>query len=229
MKTPHRLLSLGLGAILAACNAELDGRAENGTGGTNGSDGQNGANGGPGGPDAGPSADGGPGQPVVPQAAPVRFKGGARLRTDWARGLGLDVNDVCRELGQYDCATEVHNIVLGGVEPYVLNINSPLPEAPVTAPLAVERVALAACSATVERDFREPESAVVFRPPGDGAWTAGARRGAHERLIEGLLKRRANDEELDRLEQLWTQSADPTEWATSSCFVVASSLESLFY
>jgi len=167
--------------------------------------------------------------PAPPAAAPVRFKGGARLRTDWARGLELEPSEVCKELGRYDCVLEVHRIVLGGVEPYVLNINRPLSQAPVTAPLAVERTAIAACGRAVERDFAEPEAAVVFVPEADGTWTVRARRATHVRLIEGLLKRRAEPTELDRLEELWSQSADPEEWAQSSCFVVATSLESLFY
>lgn len=169
--------------------------------------------------------------PPVPPAAPVRFKGGARLRADWARGLDLAPDEVCQELGRYDCATEVHNIVLGGVEPYVLNINRPLEAAPVTAPLAVERMALAACSTRVDRDLADPSRAVVFRPEAGGAWTAETRRAALERLIEGLLKRRANDPELDRLAGLGDPIPGPDvrEWAVSSCFVVATSLESLFY
>lgn len=179
---------------------------------------------------AAPAPDVGSPDPVLPAAAPVRFKGGARLRADWARGLDLAPEAVCRELGRYDCATEVHNIVLGGVEPYVLNINRPLQAAPVTAPLAVDRMALAACGRAVERDLTDPTNAVIFRPEA-GEWSAAARRAAHERLIEGLLKRRANDAELARLDALWTDAPtdDPREQAVTACFVVATSVESLFY
>lgn len=201
-------------AGLMACDAEVGGGT---TGGTDRPDGGSGSPPVSGLPDASTTASG------------VRFKGGARLRADLARALGLAPTDVCRELGRYDCATEVHNIVLGGVEPYVLGITRPLPEAPVTAPLAIDRVALAACLRAVERDLADRDAAVIFRAGPDGTWTATDRRAALTRLIERTLIRRATDAEIDRLEPLWTEAADPAEWAVTACFVVTSSVESLFY
>jgi hypothetical protein len=58
-------------------------------------------------------------QPVAASArGNLRFKGPERLNADVAQALELPAAEVCKELGLYACTTVVHNVALGGVEPY---------------------------------------------------------------------------------------------------------------
>jgi len=172
---------------------------------------------------------------VLPSTNPrVRFKGGERWTTQLARALELDRADLCNEFGQYDCASEVHFIALGGVEPYRLRIDDPLPNAPITAPIAVERIALSACGERASRDVANPAEAVLFQELSDEPSSEDfAAMG--NRLYQTLLSRDAETEELAELEGFWTELGAedgvdlPTEWATFACFALASSTEMLFY
>lgn len=174
---------------------------------------------------------------AVPSSRPrVQFKGGQRYATDLSEGLGLARLELCQELGRYDCVDQVHDITLGGVEPYKLRINKPLPVAPVTAPIAVDRVALSACDQRAERDFAAPEEAVIFGEVASGAPDEAKYAAVSARLYERLLQREAEPAEVAALagfvreveEEVGAEAA-PREWATMSCFVVATSMEALFY
>jgi hypothetical protein len=165
----------------------------------------------------------------------LKFKGGERMATDLAAGLSLSRSDVCKELGAYDCVTDVHGIALGGIEPYRKTIYRPIPERSVASVDAADRIALSACDQRAQRDFASPGSAVVFgelAQPGAGA---AAVKPVANRLYVDLLHRDANADELAALDELWTQiSADaPTDgarrFATLACFAVATTEEALFY
>src|SRR5262249_17841692 len=95
--------------------------------------------------------------------ATLRFKRSERLRNDFAQALGLDKDAVCKELGQYSCTDSVHKIALAGVEPYVLGVTEPLPFTTITTPIAVERVALAACTQRVTQDLAAGDGALIFK------------------------------------------------------------------
>ena len=168
----------------------------------------------------------------------VKFKEQGRFVRDLASGLDLALGDVCNELGLYDCYEQAHRITLGGVEPYRRGIRKPLPVAPVTAPIAVDRVALSACATRVDRDFDDPANALMF---GDLA-----ERGANEdtlgtaagHIYDRLLRRDATVAEVDELVSFYDEAVellegspnDPTrEWAVTSCFAVATTMEGLFY
>ena len=97
----------------------------------------------------------------------LRFKGPERLANDFAAALDLRPSDVCNELGQYPCATFVHNVALGGVDPYGPGLYEPSGITAVTTPLAVERMALAACTRRVDADLTTGEPAI--RAKGHGA------------------------------------------------------------
>ncbi len=92
----------------------------------------------------------------------LRFKGPERLTGDFAVALSLPPEQVCNELGQYPCTTSVHTVALGGVEPYGLGFYEPLPFTGATTPIAVDRVALAACIRRVTLDVTTPADAVIF-------------------------------------------------------------------
>ena len=187
----------------------------------------------------------GPPEPLASKTGRVRFKGGERYATDLATALGLPRDQLCRELGVQDCVDQTHRVVLGGVEPYDLGIYNPLAVAPMTAPIAADRVALAACGAAARRDVTKPADAVFFAglQPLAGL-TDAQRRQVAERLYDRLLLRDAEAFEVDALVGLHgdvvaelaaagttTTAAGGADeqWLTLSCFAVATSLEALFY
>ena len=131
----------------------------------------------------------------------------------------------------------MHRIVLGGVEPYTLGVREPLPSIPVTAPIAQDRVALAACTERIERDLAASEpvflTAVDVDAPTPGQIEATARR-----FYDRILGREATPDEVSAVSGFHsTVSNEPGEsgatatrdWAILSCFMVATTLESIFY
>jgi len=211
--------------VAAGCNRD--------SGGSDGSSNDGGTHGTTTGTDGG--TDGGGGLQVLPSRHPrVRFKGGARWSAQLARGLDLDRDAMCQELGLYDCASKVHKIALGGVEPYRLRIDDPLPAAPITAPIAVNRIALSACSKRAKMDTDDPDNASVFKEL-SAKPSSEDLRAMGNRLYQRLLSRDAEPGELDEFEQFWTDVQDEgpekpqLQWATMSCFAVATSTEMLFY
>ena len=167
----------------------------------------------------------------VSRKARVLPKGGQVWGRDLALGLALSEHELCRELDTLDCLSEAHLITLGGVEPARLGIDEPLETTPASAPIAADRVALAACSLRYERDLSD--TAVVFGPVLDSA-SARSRAQVADNLIERLLARAPNAEEVAALEALYADlsgiSTDlERDWAVGACMVVATSTEALFY
>jgi hypothetical protein len=167
----------------------------------------------------------------------VKYKSGARYASDLAAALDLGRDAVCRELGRYDCVDEVHRIVLGGVEPYTLGVREPLPSIAVAAPIAQDRVALAACTERIERDLEASEPVFLTAVDVD-APTPGQLEAAAERFYDRILRRAATPDEISALAQFYSTVTDePGEsratatrnWAILSCFMVATTLESIFY
>ncbi len=171
----------------------------------------------------------------------LRFKGPERLTLDFAAALSLPPEQVCNELGQYSCATVVHTVTLGGVDPYGNGLYEPLPATGVTTPIAVDRMALAACARRVGLDVSTPSSAVIFQgltldaqerlvgregPPVKAAITALYQRG---------LLREPTEAEVAALVQLAAEveaAGSPRpgrDWMTAACFAVLSSAESVFF
>jgi hypothetical protein len=167
----------------------------------------------------------------------VKYKSGARYASDLAAALDLPRDAMCRELGLYDCVDEVHRIVLGGVEPYTLGVREPLPLIAVTAPIAQDRVALAACTERIERDLAASEPVFLTSVDVD-APTPGQLEATASRFYDRILRREATPYEISALAHFHsTVTAEPGEsrasatrdWAILSCFMVATTLESIFY
>jgi hypothetical protein len=149
------------------------------------------------------------------------------ISQDLASALELPRAAVCRELGLHDCASAAYRIVLGGVEPYKLRIDQPLPAIPVTAPIAADRLALAACGQRVDLDFAKPAEARVFGALARGE--ADARVAGVQELYRRLLARAPDPEEVSALLTLADPPATDRDFAVLGCFAVATSLEFLFY
>jgi hypothetical protein len=176
--------------------------------------------------------------PLVSAKGRVNFKGGRRYADDLARGLAVPRAELCRELSSFDCVDEVHNITLGGVDPYDAAIYRPSRERSVSTVNAVDRIALTACDGRAKRDFGDPDRAAIF---GELARTAAAPTRAAlvataNHLYAGLLGRDPNADEIDALVTFYGDlaaelgpSAAPARFATLSCYAVATSEEALFY
>ena len=192
-------------------------------------------------PDVSPTPTPPGGQIATSENAAVRFKGDLRITRDFSMALGLDESELCDELGQYSCAGDVHKVALGGVDPYVGGVYERTFETGVTAPLIVERIALAGCAQRVDEDFADPTGALIFRNMDVDAGGALVDPGASE-LDDAVttLARRAwlrdpRGNEVQTLRGLYLQieaSGEPEparQWAVSACMVVLTSMETLFY
>ena len=187
-----------------------------------------------------PGVDSGPAptEPVLAsRQARVKYKSGARYASDLAAALDLPRDAICRELGLYDCVDEVHRIVLGGVEPYTLGVREPLPSIPVTAPIAQDRVALAACTERIERDLAASKPVFLTKVDVD-APTPAQLEATARRFYDRILRREATPYEVSALGQFHSTVTDAPgesgatatrDWAILSCFMVATTLESIFY
>ncbi|ATB38548.1 hypothetical protein CYFUS_003983 [Cystobacter fuscus] len=170
-----------------------------------------------------------------------RFKGPERLASDFAAALSLPVEQVCNELGQYSCTASVHTVALGGVDPYGLGFYEPLPLTGVTTPIAVDRVATAACVRRVTLDVTLPAEAVIFGGIElDSQGRLASREGepvknAITALYQRALLRDPTEAEVGTLSQLATDieasssQAPGRDWMKAACFVVLSSAESIFF
>jgi hypothetical protein len=179
-----------------------------------------------------------PTEPVAAsRQARVKYKSGARYANDLARALDLPRDAICRELGRYDCVDEVHRIVLGGVEPYTLGVREPLPAIAVTAPIAQDRVALAACTERIERDLAASEPVFLASIDVDAPTPIQLEETARH-FYDRILRRDATPSEISALAQFHSTVTDESgdsgapatrDWAILSCFMVATTLESIFY
>lgn len=181
-----------------------------------------------------PSEEGGEAEEVVESlTAKLKMRDGGQYARDLAQALGLERNTLCRELGLYDCIDDVHGIALGRVEPYELGIRRPLPVAPVTAPMAVDRIAVAACSQRVNLDFDDSEAGLFagLVEAGEEA-TDEDYSAAAAGLIESILRRRAQPEEVTEL-LAFRDEVDGQDvarsWAFGACFALSTHVEALFY
>jgi hypothetical protein len=224
------LVALACSALIA-CPAPPTGNTDDGgqnqnDAGTSGDDGGTGT-------DAGPVASSAKGN--------VLFKRSERLRNDFSQALSLDPATICREFGQYSCTDQVHSITLGGVEPYTLGINDPLPSTGVATPLVIDRLALSGCTQRVAMDLATPAQAVIFKaltPDAAGKLSdleAPAVAASIDLLYKRLVLRPPTVAELGHMKQLYRDieakgKPDPAKsWMVLSCFAVASSVESIFY
>ena len=202
---PNRKLAFLFPVLLMACSADVHDAAPDG-GSASG--------------DAGTDAGGEP--EYAATKARLKFIGGPRYAERLSQGLGVETETLCNELGRFSCVS-LHNIALGGVEPYDKNVLSPLPEPATTSPIAVERIALSACAEAVRQDRQSagPLSLANF--------TSEARARATQHLYRGLVLRNPSATEVAELEVFADEVSDPQTWAVAACVAVATSLEVLFY
>lgn len=230
---PFRHLSLlAVVLVLTGCpDPNMSGTG--GGGGSGGSAGQGGGAGGSGG-------TGGNEGYAQSAKANVRFKRNVRLTFDYSNALGLQAQDLCKELGQYPCTTVVHPLALGGVDPYGIGLYEPLPFTGLASPIVTDRVALSACISRVALDLGDPANGIVFRavvPDGAGKLNPASTEvhDAIDTLYKRVLLRHPTPEEYGHLKQLYVDieaSGKPEPgkaWMQLSCFAVLTTVEALFY
>lgn len=173
---------------------------------------------------------------VGPSSAPVAlWKRHAVIAHDLQRGLQLSANDFCQELGQFSCTDNVFLTTLGGNDPFAKSQYRPSENPGVTTPVALERVALNACSKRVMLDAAgTPKVFTRFKLDVSTLVTQlNAVDQMNQDLYRLLLGRDANSEELNVLRQLTVDDAgkpvSAKDVATLSCFTIATSREFAFY
>lgn len=224
--------------VLAGCPVSLGGTDAGEGGGVGGAAG-GGAGGGSGG-GAGGGVGGGSATFAASAKGVVRFKRNERMNGDFAKSLGLPQTGVCNELGLYPCSL-VHQLSLGGVDPYNIGLYEPVAFTGLTTPLVVDRVAIGACVARVKADLATPSTALIFRGVAlDAAGklvnvNAPEVKTALDLLYKQVLLRPVTDAEVDHLKQLYADVLATNKpeagkmWMTLSCFAVLTSVESVFY
>lgn len=215
-----------------------------GEGGQGGGAGGEGGAGGMGGVGGQGGAGGSPGRAPTYESARnnLRFKRTDRIQLEFARILELPTNQLCAELGIYDCLETIHTVTLGGVEPYRANIYDAFEHTALSAPLAIERVALAACVRRVQLDAADLAQAVIFT---DVPVTLDGRlqdvedptvTAAIERLFTRAFLRPPTADDIADMRQLYRDvEASPdsevpaADWGVLACMITLTSVESLFY
>jgi hypothetical protein len=150
------------------------------------------------------------------------------------RGLDLTADELCQELGSQSCIRAVHTVALGGNDPFGSGLLRPSPSSLSTTPLAVDRVTLSACSQRARADKQgTPKvfAALDFTGPAPVA-SSEAVTTTITTLFQRLLARDPKPAEVETLRGLLAgegASMSAEDFATLSCFVVASSLEALFF
>ncbi len=180
------------------------------------------------GDDSGPQ----PGE-QAPSARPrVKFKTAERYAADLSTALSLPREALCSELDAFDCIG-VHRIALGEVDAFGLRLFEPLETTPITAPIAVDRIALSACGERAAQDFADSGNAASFQEVAAGeASTASDRDAVVARLYRQLLLREATEAETVAISSMHDDLPNDGRaqtWAQMACFVIATSTEALFY
>ncbi len=167
----------------------------------------------------------------------VKFKPGDVYMTDLSEGLAIPRDEICKELGKHDCFNTAFRIVMGGVDPYDMRILTPLDNASLASPIALDRVALHACTLRVDRDIATPSAAVLFKAPRgkpNKAWTDGAATAIYDRILRRAATPAEKAQMADFYQTVAKDRKDPPaavekDFVTLGCFAVASSLEATFY
>ena len=195
-----------------------------------------------------------PTPPVVDP--PTGARDNLRWRTGWAyqqhlmQALALAETEVCNELGTLPCVTRPaserpfreenipvgqavpHLVALGGNDPFDQSHYTPSHTPGATTPVAVDRVALAACDARVEKD--RGGAAVVFTDVDFAAASVSdaAAAATATTLFSRFHLRDATADEIAGIQSLAKDDAgaavSPADFAVAACFAVAGLSESVF-
>jgi hypothetical protein len=219
------LLSL-ISVMIVQCSSNRLKRSSNRGGAQTQAD----AEGNPVGGSAGSNAPGSA-KPGLPQAGKTLvWKRYRPFEAGLIKGLGLTKEQVCLELGRDSCIDKVHLTVLGGNEPFVNGQYERAQSPTVLTAVAIDRVALAACSRRLELDAAAGANAVVFKhfplttaKPNDEQIKQQATD-----LYRRILARDPEAAELQAVSAFGSTATAGDKIALSLCFAIASSSENIF-
>lgn len=181
----------------------------------------------------------GEGEPLPPPPfaistkAEVAWKRHRAVENDLLTALALDKGELCNELGLYSCVDFVHQVPLGGNDPFVKSQYEPLARPTVTTPIALERVVLSGCVARVDKDSAGP--AVVFSTLelASSSVTDVEADATAQLLARRLLQRELTEAELVIVRDLTDDGAGNAvtarDFAITSCLVLGTMVETVFY
>jgi hypothetical protein len=165
--------------------------------------------------------------------AKVVWKRAAVLNRDLSRALEIPRDELCIELDGRDCFADVHLAPLGGHDPIDLAQYEGLGQPSRLTPIALERVALAACQKRFDLDVNlsgAGQPPVVFTfPLTFEAVTLEDTASLADTLYPRLFARRATDDERATLDSLVDDGISKRDAALMSCFALVSSSETLFF
>ncbi len=161
------------------------------------------------------------------------------VQQDLMRGLSLTSEELCRELGRFDCVDSVHLVALGGNEPFDKMLYRAAERPTATTPVAIERVVWSACVSRVAKDaagppvvFRDLDLGVAALDPSRGTTLAAADLTTIT-LYRALMSRDPLPKELALVRQLIVDAkgtgVSARDFALAACFAIGSSAETLFY
>lgn len=164
----------------------------------------------------------------------LQWKRALVLQRDLLRALELSEDELCKELGTFDCVKDVHLVSLGGHDAIESAIYNSLPGPLATTPVAVDRVVLAGCTHRVDADAAG--DAKVFSELDLKSDAPAADDPAVESTITTLYRRMlARDPIEAEVEQLATLVVDEegepiaaADFAKLACYAIGTSTEFLF-
>jgi hypothetical protein len=162
-----------------------------------------------------------------------------QLRNIFAKALGLNDKGLCLELGKFPCIDVIHKVNLGGMDAYNQSQYRYTDDIDITGPIALERVALSACSQRAGIDIANPEAAKIYKDiklSKDGRLhDNGALDASIQRLYQRVLVRNPSTEEVAALKDFYRRLyrekpiGAALNWMTLACFAVLTQVESVFY
>ncbi len=169
--------------------------------------------------------------------AQLLWKRQGAVAKDLQRALELSPDELCSELGAAPCA-DVHQVPLGGNDPFILGLYEPPHEPLSTTPAVLERLVLGACVSAAERDAQGDAKVFTELDLGsDKLDPAGEDKAAVEAQIEDLYRRLLSRDalavEVSAVSKLATDEGgdgvSALDFAKLSCFAIGSTTEFFFY
>ena len=151
------------------------------------------------------------------------------IETSLMNALALDKQQVCQELGQFNCVDRIHLTSLGGNFPLLGQYERPGKPSVLT-PMVMERVVLSACTSRLELDRAAGAQAQVFNQFSLNAPSVSAEdvEKLTVDLFRRILARDPTAEEVATIKTIGPQMGDAASVAKSVCFAIGTLPEFIF-
>ena len=160
----------------------------------------------------------------------LKFKRHKIFKQEVMATLSLLEDEICTELGELDCFSQVHHLSLGGVDPYEKNIwhtKQPFLE---TTPIVVERIIWNACQARIKKDLQAGEGRLFEEVSLTDVDHISAQANT---WYKEILAREPTQVEVEHFvelaEEINSARGSYSDFAGVSCLSMMTSVEFLFY